>query len=408
MPGGSGVSREELARRAGVGEERIDELTAAGVLAAEGDDAVRPFEPADVNRVHLAESLLASGISLEDIRGAVTDGRLSFGFIGDLFPQPVDHVPGTTMGEFASSKGVSMELVRQVHARLGLAQPNEDDPIRTDEARYMPLAALALGAGMDDAALAHFSRVMGENLRRLADAQVHFFRTSVIDPMIAAGLPSLKAWELSAAMGREMRPLFGELLLWVYERHQETYILDNVIEIMEEVLRGEVVSGRSRARDQAIAFLDLSGFTRLTEERGDEAAAELAATLADLVQDASLPHGGQPVKLLGDGVMFHFPRATSAVRCALELVERAPEEGLPPAHVGVSSGPVVFRDGDYFGRTVNIAARVADRAGPHQVLVTDDVVQACGDEATFVAMGRFELKGLAEPLMLHQAGPPTG
>jgi adenylate cyclase len=408
MPGGSGVSREELARRAGVGEERIDELTAAGVLAAEGDDAGRPFEPADVNRVHLAESLLASGISLEDIRGAVTDGRLSFGFIGDLFPQPVDHVPGTTMGEFASSKGVSMELVRQVHARLGLAQPNEDDPIRTDEARYMPLAALALGAGMDDAALAHFSRVMGENLRRLADAQVHFFRTSVIDPMIAAGLPSLKAWELSATMGREMRPLFGELLLWVYERHQETYILDNDIEIMEEVLRGEVVSGRSRARDQAIAFLDLSGFTRLTEERGDEAAAELAATLADLVQDASLPHGGQPVKLLGDGVMFHFPRATSAVRCALELVERAPEEGLPPAHVGVSSGPVVFRDGDYFGRTVNIAARVADRAGPHQVLVTDDVVQACGDEATFVAMGRFELKGLAEPLMLHQAGPPTG
>ncbi len=114
------------------------------------------------------------------------------------------------------------------------------------------------------------------------------------------------------------------------------------------------------------------------------------------------------MKLLGDGVMFHFPRATSAVRCALELVERAPEEGLPPAHVGVSSGPVVFRDGDYFGRTVNIAARVADRAGPHQVLVTDDVVQACGDEATFVAMGRFELKGLAEPLMLHQAGPPTG
>ncbi len=286
MPGGSGVSREELARRAGVGEERIDELTAAGVLAAEGDDAARPFEPADVNRVHLAESLLASGISLEDIRGAVTDGRLSFGFIGDLFPQPVDHVPGTTMGEFASSKGVSMELVRQVHARLGLAQPNEDDPIRTDEARYMPLAALALGAGMDDAALAHFSRVMGENLRRLADAQVHFFRTSVIDPMIAAGLPSLKAWELSAAMGREMRPLslkawelsaamgremrplFGELLLWVYERHQETYILDNVIELMEEALRGEIAGGRSRARDQAIAFLDLSGFTRLTEERG--------------------------------------------------------------------------------------------------------------------------------------------
>jgi adenylate cyclase len=403
-----GTSREELARRAGVIEDRIDELTSAGVLSPADGDPGRPYEPADINRVHLAESLLASGISLGDIRRAVDDGRLSFRFIGDLFPEPVDHVPGTTMGEFAASKGVAMELVRQVHARLGLAQPNEDDPIRTDEARYIPLAALALGAGMDDAALAHFSRVMGQNLRRLADAQVHFFGTSVIDPMIAGGLPPLKAWELSAAMGREMRPLFGELLLWVYERHQETYILDNIIELMEEALRGEVAGGRSRARDQAIAFLDLSGFTRLTEERGDEVAAELAATLADLVQDASLPHGGQPVKLLGDGVMFHFPRAASAVRCALELVERAPAEGLPPAHVGVSSGPVVFRDGDYFGRTVNIAARVADRAGPHQVLVTEDVVRAVGDEATFVAVGTFELKGVAEPLTLHRAGPRSG
>jgi adenylate cyclase len=217
----------------------------------------------------------------------------------------------------------------------------------------------------------------------------------------------LKAWELSTAMSKEMRPLFRELLLWVYERHQETYILDNIIEHMEDVLRGQTPApgGRSRARDQAIAFLDLTGYTRLTEERGDEAAAELAANLADLVQDASRPHGGRPVKLLGDGVMFQFRGAPSAVRCALELVERAPDEGLPPARVGVSSGPVVFRDGDYFGRTVNIAARVADRAGPHQVFVTDQVVRDCGDTARFVEMGSFELKGLAEPLTLRRALP---
>src|SRR5690349_13529757 len=130
---------------------------------------------------------------------------------------------------------------------------------------------------------------------------------------------------------------------------------------MENVLRGEAVE-RSRVRDQAIAFLDLSGFTRLTEERGDEAAAELAATLPDLFQYASIPHGGRPMKHLVDDVMFHFPEAGAAVECAHELIERAPAEGLPPAHVGVSMGPVVLRDGDYFGRTVNVAARVADRA----------------------------------------------
>ena len=371
------------------------------MLAAAGDPAA-PFEPADVNRILMAESLLASGIALDEIRAAVADGRVSFGFIGQLFPDPVDHVPDTTMGEFAASSGVPMELVRQVHARFGLPQPNDDDPLRTDEARYMPLAALALGAGFEDASLAHFSRVMGENLRRLAEAQVHFYTTSIVGGMIANGLTPLKAWELSSAMGSEMRPLFRELLLWVYERHQESLILKDVIEHMEDVLRGQTPA-RDRVRDQAIAFLDLSGFTRLTEEQGDHVAAELAASLADLVQDSSRPHGGQPVKLLGDGVMFHFPNAPSAVECALELVERAPAEGLPPAHVGVSAGPRRVPGRDCFGRTVNIAARVADKAGPHEVFVTEEVAAASGAVAAFTPVGEFELKGVARPLLLHRA-----
>src|SRR4051812_40870547 len=397
-----GLTAAELAVRVGVTPEHIEELRAAGVLPAGGEDPDAPYELADTNRVVMADSLVASGIPLDDIRAAIDDGRMSFGFLGDLFSEPVDYVPGTTMAEFASAKGVPMELVRQVHARLGLPQPKDDDPIRADEARYMPLAALALGAGFDDAALAHFSRVMGENLRRLAEAQVHFYSTSIVGGMIDAGVPPLKAWELSTVPGREMRPLFRELLLWVYERHQETFILEDVITHMENVLRGQTPS-RGRVRDQAIAFLDLSGFTRLTEERGDEVAAELAATLADLVQDASRPHGGRPVKLLGDGVMFHFPEAGPAVECALELVERAPAEGLPPAHVGVNVGPVVFRDGDYFGRTVNVAARVADKAGPHEVFVTEGVAAAAGHAGRFTPIGEFELKGLAGPLLLHRA-----
>src|SRR5207237_6387572 len=135
-----------------------------------------------------------------------------------------------------------------------------------------------------DAGLTRFSRVMGENLRRLADAQVHFFTSEVTDPMIESGVPPVQAWERAAAMGTQMRPLFRELLTWVYERHQETYILDQVIEHLEDVLRGRRPKERSAARDEVIAFLDLSGFTRLTEERGDQAAAELAANLADLVQ----------------------------------------------------------------------------------------------------------------------------
>src|SRR5439155_6985276 len=111
-------------------------------------------------------------------------------------------------------------------------------------------------------------------------------------------------------------------------------------------------------------FLDLSGYTRLTEERGDEAAAEMAATLGGLVQRSAQPHGGRPVKWLGDGVMLYFTHPDGALVSALELADHVPAAGLPPAHTGIDAGPVILQDGDYFGRTVKTAARTASPAGP--------------------------------------------
>ena len=153
-----------------------------------------------------------------------------------------------------------------------------------------------------------------------------------------------------------------------------------------------------------MVFLDLTGYTRLTEERGDEVAAELAATLAGLVHRVSRKHGGRPVKWLGDGVMFHFPDPAGSVHGALDMVRQVPDAGLPPAHVGVNAGPVVLRDGDYFGRTVNLAARIAAVAEPGQVLVSDAVVATVRPEGVrFVEIGPVELKGLGAPVVLHAA-----
>ena len=120
----------------------------------------------------------------------------------------------------------------------------------------------------------------------------------------------------------------------------------------------------------AICFLDLTGYTRLTQERGDEAAAELATTLARLVQRSSVRHGGKPIKWLGDGVMFFFPDPGPGVRAALEMVDTLADAGLPPAHVGLHAGPVLYQQGDYYGQTVNLTARIADYARSGEVLVT--------------------------------------
>jgi adenylate cyclase len=95
--------------------------------------------------------------------------------------------------------------------------------------------------------------------------------------------------------------------------------------------------------------------------------------------------------------------AIQAVLCSMDLVERTPSAGLPPAHVGVNAGPVIFRDGDYFGRTVNVAARIAAQAGPGDVLVSDDVVAlASGDGLRFERIGPVDLKGLSKPMVLHR------
>ena len=112
----------------------------------------------------------------------------------------------------------------------------------------------------------------------------------------------------------------------------------------------------------------MTGFTRLTEEHGDMEAARLATSLEALVGDVSRTHRGRAIRWLGDGGLFYFEDANAAFAAALEMSERAPAAGLPPTHIGIQAGPVVFRDGDVYGRTVNIASRIADQAEAGEIL----------------------------------------
>jgi adenylate cyclase len=110
------------------------------------------------------------------------------------------------------------------------------------------------------------------------------------------------------------------------------------------------------------------------------------------------------VKWLGDGVMVWFREPAGAVPAALQMVEEVPAAGLPPAHVGVAAGPVVVQGGDYFGRTVNLAARIAARAGAGEVLVSDRVAESDPPEGvTFVELGELRLEGFARPVRLLEA-----
>jgi class 3 adenylate cyclase len=157
-------------------------------------------------------------------------------------------------------------------------------------------------------------------------------------------------------------------------------------------------------RPPAICFLDITGYTRITHELGDEAAADLADKLGTLVHRATTERGGRAVKWLGDGVMMHFREAGPAVLAALELVHGVASAGLPPAHVGIHAGPVLSQGGDYYGQTVNLASRIADYARPEEVLVTQEVIDESSEiGVTFTVIGPAELKGVSGVIQLHSA-----
>jgi adenylate cyclase len=392
-------SGRELAARARVGPELVDRLVELAILGP------GPYGPGDVRRVRLVDACASAGLPLEGIGAAIAEGRLSLAFL-DLLSLAGRPLTGTTYAELCTEQDLPMALVQRVHEASGLGRPQPGDPIHPLDRDLLGSAQLGRMLGLDDGVLIRIARVYGENLRRIAQAEPEFYHDHVEAPLLASGMNERQMREVASQMSDQLAAVVQKLLLAVYARHQERYTIDHLVSHIESVVAEEPVR-----RPPAMCFLDLTGYTRLTEERGDRAAAALAASLADLVERVSLPHGGQPVKWLGDGVMFYFRQPGQGVVAALEMVERTSEAGLPEAHVGLHAGPVVFQDGDYFGRTVNLAARIAGHAGPGQVLVSDQVVAECpAGPVAFEPIGPVPLKGVADPIPLHRAtrGEPPG
>jgi adenylate cyclase len=263
------------------------------------------------------------------------------------------------------------------------------------------LIELLLSSGIRAEVIQRLLRAYGDGLRKIVETETAWYRTEVQTPLLEGGMTETEMLTAQADVGSLMAPLMDQALLSMYHGQQEHAWSTSAVEDVEAALERAGLY-RPVRRPPAVSFLDITGYTRLTEERGDEAAAELAAKLATVVRGASREHGGQPVKWLGDGVMFYFPNPGDGVLAALDMVEGIAADALPPARVGIHAGPVVFQEGDYFGRTVNIAARIADVARPGEVLVSQEVVDAAElDGLGLTAIGPIELKGVSEPLRLH-------
>ena len=286
---------------------------------------------------------------------------------------------------------------------MGFARPDPEDPVHEGMLDPVPVLQVALSAGADPLAVERLVRVWGESMRRISEAASSFYHTQIEVPLLRAGMSEAQVLQAANEAVAAGIPHLDRALISMYHGQSEHTWLANVIETVEVILE-KLGLHHTITEVPAMTFLDLSGYTGLTEERGDDAAAEMAARLGRLVQHSANDHGGRAVKWLGDGVMIYFTDPGSAVISALELVRSVPAAGLLPAHAGIDAGPLVFQDGDYFGRTVNTAARIASHAEPGQVLVSERVARSPGDPTIrFDALGPVELRGLPRAIPLYRA-----
>ncbi|HEX6264752.1 MAG TPA: adenylate/guanylate cyclase domain-containing protein [Actinomycetota bacterium] len=393
-----GISERDVAERAGVEPGYVTRLVDVGVLTPADDGA---FTEGDVRRARLYQGLERTGLPLEAIREALDAGELSFGWLDNPLYDLIAPLSQRSFQDVASDTGVPLELLRVLREAIGFALPEPDDRMREDELRVVPLIEKLVSARFPTSVLERLLRVYGDGLRRMAEVEADWWHRYVVLPALASGMTDAEMHEATLGFGEETTPLLEQAMLAMYHAHQEHTWVENLIGEIEDAL--DRTGLRSRlVRPPAICFLDITGYTRLTEERGDEAAAELATRLTPLVQRSAERHDGKVVKWLGDGVMFHFREPNGGVVAALEMVDAIAAAGLPPAHVGLDTGPVVFQGGDYFGRTVNLAARIGEQAAPGQVLVTQEIVdRVVPDGVAFEPVGAVELKGVSEPVLLH-------
>jgi adenylate cyclase len=397
-----GLSASGLADLAGVTAAEVERMVDLGILVAR--DGTHPFLETDVQKVLLATACEQAGLPLEGIAAAIRAGRLSFAFLEGHQYRRWAIRSARTYRQVSQETGMSLELLGRALESAGFAWSAPDDPIREDELEVVPLLQLGLSSGVLDLAwITRVGRAYADGLRLAAKVETDAYHARFELPVLESGMGQQQAMELAAQLGAEFIPLMDRAFMAIYRRQQQLAWIEDMVEHVEAAL-GEAGARTPPERVPAMCFLDLVGYTRLTEERGDAAAAELAESLAVLVRRSSREHGGVPAKWLGDGVMFHFREPAGAVLAALRMVEELPAAGLPPAHVGVAAGPVVAQGGDYFGRTVNLAARIASRASAGQVLVSQRVVETAPPRGVaFVEVGEVQLKGFARPVRLLEA-----
>src|SRR5688572_6544987 len=392
-------SPAEAAERSGLEPAYFDKLVRIGLLSSSADGR---FSKGQARRAQLVHTLERAGIPLDGLAAGVKRGQVSLDFVELEVYERFAALSAETFAQVSARTGIPFETLATIREAIGLALPSPEDRVREDELLIIPFVEAQVRFGFRRPATERLLRVTGEAMRRITEQEADWWTTEVLEPAIQAGaVGEALGGRLTYEQQDELIQLANKQLLALYDARRAHAWTSNIIGVLEQALTRAGLYSRLE-RPPAICFLDITGYTRLTQDRGDAAAADLAQRLNRLVQQAAGAHAGRAIKWLGDGVMLYFNDPVRAVRAALDMIDGVGTAGLPPAHVGIHAGPVLFQEGDYFGTTVNVAARIADYARPGEVLVSQAVVEHAADVARFERIGPVELKGVRGAMELYR------
>jgi len=376
------VTRAEAARRLEVDPSTLRRWENAGVVPAAADAG---WNDDALAQARVVARLRDRGHTLAEIRRATESGRLAFAFIEDLLPSAGRAL---TLEDLAERCGLEVALVERVITALGFGARERFDE---DDLQLLRYIGAVLSAGFPLVALLQLVRVYGQALAQVADAEVRLFHLYVHEPLIHDGVPGVQIAEEMEDLARELLPLASPVMDQVHQRFLSHFLEQDIVGHMEAELSGRPSDlGRLRV---AVAFADLAGYTRMTEEQGDEEAVGAVERFVETIE-STLPEDARIIKTIGDGVMVVGHDAGALTAWAVDFQGLSVERPLP--RIGLHCGEALYRDGDYFGRDVNQAARIAARAAGGEVLVTRPVVDSVAGQLEFERIGEVRLKGFSE------------
>jgi len=353
------------------------------------------WTPAAVAHARIVARLRERGYSLDQLREAAHSGRLAYGYLEDLFPPPART---RSLAEASQETGLEPALIERIWSASGFSSESLDH-IGEEDMQLLRYMTSVLDAGFPLVAFLQLVRVYGQALARIADAEVKLFHLFVHEPLMRDGVPGLEIAEAMEGLAAELLPLASPIMDRVHHRSLQHFVSQDVVGHLELEGAGDEL-GRLHV---AIAFADLAGYTKLTEEAGEEEAVDVVERFVESVE-VTLPDDARVIKTIGDEVMVVGADPSALADWAVGF--QALNAGRRPLpRIGIHSGDALYRDGDYYGRAVNLASRVGARAAGGEVLVTREVVEAAGSHLAFEPIGNVKLKGFKEATDLFLARP---